>query len=206
MAVEFLKNKEGELDGRIKLIDVRASYLHIWHPYAKKETDKPAFSGAFLIPLATRRSDIATVRNFGFAMCKTAYKLDKLPDPQMFIRNGSGTGKDGYEGHWFVQARAQPANRPRVFGQRKEVLVEADGIPYSGCQVNVVFKPWALKNVQDYGKRICAELLAIQYVAPGQPFGRGAADRNDLEDQFDDVVEEGMVSSGDGLDDDDIPF
>jgi hypothetical protein len=60
-----------------------------------------------------------------------------------------------------------------VIDRDKTPLAESDNRPYSGCYVNCIIELWAQNNA--YGKRINANLLAVQFYKDGQPFGDAGA-------------------------------
>jgi hypothetical protein len=55
-----------------------------------------------------------------------------------------------------------------------EKIIESDNKVYAGCVVNATVRLWAQDN--NYGKRINAQLRAIQFVKDGAQFGEGAVD------------------------------
>jgi tripartite-type tricarboxylate transporter receptor subunit TctC len=57
-----------------------------------------------------------------------------------------------------------------VVGRKLEVLTEDDNKPFAGCYVNATIRLWAQDN--QYGKRINAQLRAVQYVKDGAAFKR----------------------------------
>jgi len=77
----------------------------------------------------------------------------------------------GFSGNWFVAANN--AKRPGVVNADKTPLQEEDGVIYSGCYVNVGVRVWPQDN--QYGKRLNAELLAVQYAGPGESWSVGGA-------------------------------
>ena len=108
---------------------------------------------------------------------------------------------DGFDGNKYVSARnkAKPVivatkkfngkvitvdegNNAYIDGQRLRDLPFDVKAPYSGCYVNVTLDIWAQDN--QYGKRINAKLLAIQFDKDGEAFsgGEGYSD-NDFEDE-----------------------
>jgi hypothetical protein len=87
---------------------------------------------------------------------------------------------DGFPGMLYISAR-NPV-RPTVLDADKTPLVEADGKPYAGCYVNAVLELWAQDN--NYGKRINATLMGVQFSRDGDAFAGGGAAS---EDDFDDV-------------------
>jgi hypothetical protein len=80
----------------------------------------------------------------------------------------------GFAGNIYVNASSKV--RPLVLDENRNPLVEADGKIYNGCVVNVLLDVWAQSSPQ-YGKRINATLLGVQFVRDDEPFsgGRGAS-------------------------------
>ena len=70
----------------------------------------------------------------------------------------------------------------------KSPLTEQHGKPYSGCYVNAFVEFWTQDN--NYGKRVNATLLGVQFYRDGESFsGGGVADTDD----FDDLTAEDLV-------------
>ncbi len=91
--------------------------------------------------------------------------------------------------------------RPVVCNRDRSPLTKADGKPYGGAYVNLKVDVWAQDN--NYGKRINAKLLVVQFVADGEAFGGGAVGRaEDMPDESGGEAPAGEVD----LFDDDIPF
>ncbi len=110
---------------------------------------------------------------------KKASKI-KVPEAKYFIQDGDDKEYDGYEGMWAV--KASNAKRPTVINRDKTPLVEEDEVMYAGCFVNAIVEPWGQSN--QWGKRVNANLLGIQFVKDGEPFGDGGttADADDFDD------------------------
>jgi hypothetical protein len=86
--------------------------------------------------------------------------------------------KPGYAGNLFINASNEL--RPGVFGPQREVLVAADGKPYSGSYGNIIVEFWAQDN--QFGKRVNASLLGVQHVKDGERLaGGGVAAADDFE-------------------------
>lgn len=96
----------------------------------------------------------------------------------------------GFEGMTVVSATSN--RRPTVVGRDKAPLTEEDGIVYAGCYVNAVVDVWAQDN--EWGKRINATLVAVQFVKDGESFGGGA---QFSDDDFDDLSEEDEEAASD---------
>ncbi len=112
--------------------------------------------------------------------CKKDNKNTKVPASKYFIQDGDEKEYDGYEGMWAVKGGNN--KRPTVINRDKTPLVEEDEVMYAGCYVNAIVEPWSQSN--QFGKRINANLLGVQFVKDGEVFGNGGttADTNDFED------------------------
>jgi hypothetical protein len=82
----------------------------------------------------------------------------------------SKPGQDGYAGNMFVSANSKV--RPTIIDGNRVQLTESDGRPYSGCYGNVMVNIWAQATGQ-YGKRINAQLMGVQFTRHGDAFGGG---------------------------------
>lgn len=116
--------------------------------------------------------------------CKSSNKI-RVPEAKYFIKDGDELEYDGCEGMWAVKASNN--KRPTIINRDKTPIIEEDEIIYGGCYVNAIIDPWAQNN--QFGKRINANLLGVQFLKDGQPFSDGGkvADSDD----FDDVSEDG---------------
>ena len=80
-----------------------------------------------------------------------------------------------------------------LIGRRGE-----DGRPYGGCYVNATVRLWAQDGVKNpkWGKRVNAQLRAVQFWAEGEPFGESSVD---AADEFDEGEDEAPASADDLL-------
>lgn len=99
---------------------------------------------------------------------------DRLP-----LHDGDAKNQyQGYAGNYFINASNKM--RPLVIGPARENLTAADGKPYSGSYGNMIVQFWAQDN--QYGKRINASLLGVQFVKDGERLaGGGVAAADDFE-------------------------
>lgn len=105
----------------------------------------------------------------------TALKAgDRLP-----LHDGDAKNQyQGYAGNYFINASNKM--RPLVIGPARENLTAADGKPYSGSYGNMIVQFWAQDN--QYGKRINASLLGVQFIRDGERLaGGGVAAADDFE-------------------------
>ena len=168
----------------IKLKNVRLSFASLF----KKATfggEETKYEGTFLIDKETQADQIAEINTAIAAMLKE--KKAKLSPDRICFKDGDGIDYDGYAGHMSI--KASNAKRPIVIDRDKSPLTEDDGRPYSGCYVNAVLELWFQDNT--WGKRVNANLLAVQFAKDGEPFGEGGAsvsvDDFDVIDEDDDI-------------------
>ncbi len=86
------------------------------------------------------------------------------------LHDGNTQRSDGFADMLFISARAD--QRPSTFNRDRSQITAEDGIIYSGCYVNLKIDVWAQDN--QYGKRINATLLGVQFVSDGDSFAAGA--------------------------------
>lgn len=207
---------------KVVLINVRASFLSIYEPNQQRQDDgtlRETWKANGLIPKSEIKDKSAKAKYMGKIMplmdaLKAASaaakekkwgpesKWPKLKPEKVFIRDGDLEDWDGYEGMNYVSANASIQDKPAVVTNRKgkDGWIPAEpggqGSPYSGCYINMTIVVWAQDN--EHGKRVNAQLKAIQFRADGEAFGAAPADPND--DFDDDMVGE----EGDMGDDDDV--
>lgn len=165
-------------DGTIRVNNVRLSYEHIFTPYSKEEKEKKKYSGRFILPESTHAKEIELLQAHNLKLQKEYFKA-RIKSSDIYFRDGDELGKDEYEDTWYIAA--SETHRPQVIGKRREVITQEDDIVYSGCYVNVLIRPWKQDNT--YGKKINANLLAVQFNRDGERFG---AERPDVNEHFED--------------------
>ena len=170
---------------KLRLNNVRLAFPTLWEAKTVNGEGKPAFSATFLIDPAdpqvatiNKAIDQVAAEKWGAkaaAMLAGMRKADKV-----CLHDGDlKAAYDGFPGNLYVSAR-NPV-RPLVIGPDKAPLVEADGKPYAGCYVNVSLELWAQDN--NYGKRVNATLMGVQFFRDGDAFaGGGVASDDDFDD------------------------
>lgn len=166
----------------IALRDVRISYPHIFEPFAYQGQGKAKYSAKFLIP----KTNTALVKQIADAMKELAtntYKDKKLPPAdKLCLRDGDQTGRDEDAGYWVLSASDDA--RPVVVDQKRNPLTAEDEVIYPGCVVNAKIRLWAQDN--QYGKRINANLMGVQFSKDGERLGSGRT-RQSADEMFDSV-------------------
>lgn len=172
---------------KIKLTNVRLAFPTLWEAKTVNGEGKPAFSASLLIDPADPQVktinaaiDETAKEKWGAkaaAILTAARKADKV-----CLHDGDLKATyDGFLGNLYISAR-NPM-RPTVVDADKTPLVEADGKPYAGCYVHAVLELWAQDN--QFGKRVNATLMGVQFYRDGDSFtGGGVAS----DDDFDDVT------------------
>lgn len=114
----------------------------------------------------------------------------KVPESKYFIKDGDEIFEekeyDGYENMFAI--KAGNSKRPTVIDRDKTPIAEEDEKVYAGCFVNAIVSPWVQDN--QYGKRVNANLLGIQFVKDGEAFGDAVVASDDDFDEIEDEFEE----------------
>ena len=170
------------------LKNVRLSYPNIRKPF--EEGGK--LSARFLLDKDTQSDQIDKLEALIQECMENELEVKKLPSDRKCMRDGDDVDRDGYENTMFVSASN---DKIQILSRKREVISADDAAhhpdePYAGCFVNVSLRLWA-QNSKEYGKRINANLIAIQFAKHGDAFGRGAIDAtNDFDDIDDDDGED----------------
>lgn len=183
----------------IKLKNVRLSFAHIFKPKAFQTGQDPKYQATFLLDPSDKdhakaineikaQAKKVLTEKFGEMPEKGDYKLcfglaDKHPKKKKY---------EGYEGMFYIATSNTIA--PTTIDRRKQEVVEADGVLYSGCYVNTNVTLWP----QDHpvgGKGVNANLRIVQFFHDGEAFGTARAsademDEVDIDDDEDDAVDD----------------
>ncbi len=159
----------------IKLRNVRLSFPSIFNR-SNFDGKEGKYEATFLIP----KSDTKTKKILDEAIKKllTEAKIKVSPD-KICLKDGDDSSYDGYADHWSLKA----GNNKRfpIYNNDKTPLTESDNVIYAGCYVHAIIDFWVQNN--QYGKRVNANLYALQFHKDGEAFGMGVPD---VSDQFDD--------------------
>ena len=216
------------VEGRVTLLNVRLSFADIWRPKSIKRKDgtesPPKFSANALI--SKDGKDDQGKPLMGRYMGKTmpimaalkAAKHDALKKrlgeekalkakvkPENYcVRDGDLENWDGYEDNWYVSGNN--SKQPKIIGRDKRPMTEADGKPYSGCYVNMIFTLWCQQpgqtpNGDPKPLGVFGSLEAIQFHHDGESFGAPGVD---TDEEFEDISDGDEGFGGDDEDDDDV--
>ena len=162
---------------KIKLQNVRLSFPSLFRK-AMFSGEETKFEGTFLLNKDGQAEKIAEIETAIETLIADKLKGAKLKADKICLKDGDDIEYDGYAGHMSI--KASNGKRPMVLDRDRTPLSDDDNRPYSGCYVNAVLELWAQDN--QYGKRINANLLGVQFFKDGEPFGDGvSASASDFE-------------------------
>lgn len=158
--------------GIITLPNVRLSFPHLFTPHAMEETQEPKFSATFLFDNTEHAALLDRIDALIDRLALDEFK--KKISFKRCLRDGNEKSElEGYgDGVSFLTAANKA--RPGVVDRRLNPITKADGIIYAGCYVNATIRLWVQNN--QWGKRVNAQLRAVQFVKDGASFGAGPVD------------------------------
>lgn len=169
---------------KFNLSGVRLTFPVLFEPKQVNGQGEAKFSAAFLIPKNSPQIEAIKKAMGEAATAKWGAKAGDvlkqlMAADKLCLHDGDAKSDyDGYAGSYFINASNKI--RPTVVGQQREDLHAADGKPYSGCYVNAIVEFWAQDN--QFGKRVNASLLGVQFVKDGERLaGGGVASAEDFQ-------------------------
>lgn len=173
----------------IKLEGVRLSFPHLFEAHSMEEGQEKKFGATFILDNDTHGKLLDKIESTIDRLALDHWK--KKMHFKTCLRDGNEKAQmDGYgDGVMFISASRK--TRPAVVDRAVSPIVEEDGIIYAGCFVNATIRLWVQDN--KWGKRVNAELRAVQFVKDGESFGAGQVN---AEDEFDAVADK--VDNGGG--------
>lgn len=174
----------------VKLKNVRLAFPQLFEARTVNGEGEPAYSAAFIFTkdsaeYKTMEKSVIDVAKEKWGDKAAIVMKDLKAKDKTALHDGDlKADYDGYSGNAFVSARSK--KRPLVLDRDKTVLTSADGRPYGGCYVNANVDIWAMDN--QFGKRVCATLVGVQFSKDGEAFsGSSPATPDDFEEvEFDD--------------------
>ena len=152
-----------------KLLDVRASFLHVFEPQENTNDDgtkRLTFNGSFMIPKDSPHCErnLKVCKKLGAAAKKAKWgddpeKWPSIASHKVFIRDGDNPDhydlkkRPEYLGHYVVTCNNQVDDPPQILTNRKDddgdwipARPGQAGAPYSGCFCNVIISSWGQDN------------------------------------------------------------
>jgi len=172
---------------KIKLSNVRLSFPSLFRK-AVFSGEETKFEATFLLDKTTQADKIAEIDAAIKHLIKDVLKGAKLPADKICLRDGNDVDYVGYANNMSIKASS--SKRPMVLDRDRSPLAEDDNRLYAGCYVNGIIELWAQNN--QWGKRINANLLGVQFFKDGEPFSDGVTASADDFDAFDAIDEDFM--------------
>jgi hypothetical protein len=174
----------------VKIKGARLAFPQLFEAKSFDGEGEGAYSGSFIIakdnPAIKEIEEVMVKLATEKWGTKAAAELKTLKaQGKVALRDGDDKADyDGFPGNMYISARNK--SRPLVIDRDKTPLTKADGRPYGGCIVNVNIDLWVQAN--NFGKRINATLVGVQFAGDGDAFS-GAAPAS--VDDFDSVDDDG---------------
>lgn len=183
---------------KVHLNNVRLTFPQLFEPKQVNGQGDPKFSAAFLfardhacVAELTKAVTEAANAKWGAKAGDVLKQLkagDRLP-----VHDGdSKSDYEGYTGNLFLNASNKV--RPLVIDGNRAPLTASEGKPYSGCYVNAIVEIWAQDN--QFGKRVNASLLGVQFVRDGERLAGGAVAAADDFEAIPEAVAEKATATG----------
>lgn len=149
----------------IMLRNVRVSFPHLFEaPVINGEEGK--CGATILLHEEDHAKEIKLLQAEIDELCKTKFKGKKIPSDKLCLRLGEDK-RDEYAGYYALSANSK--QQIVVLDARANLIADEKKNPiYAGCYVNAKVSLWAMDN--QFGKRVCANLVAIQFAGDGEPF------------------------------------
>lgn len=166
---------------------VRLSFPRLFEPKAFRPGQDPRFEATFLLDPSDKAHAeiIKSIKAEGSRIAMEHFN-GKLPKGLVTCWGDGNTKEyDGYAGMFYLSSSNK--TRPTVVDRDRTPLTEADGKPYAGCYVIGTITLWVMDN--EFGKRINANLRAVQFVKAGDAFGAQPVEADSEFEPLDDDVE-----------------
>ncbi len=181
---------------RIRLNNVRVSYLNVFKARAMSAEQEPKFSAQIILP-----KDHAQVEEFKEKILKVAKERfpkivtgNKIPSKlKIPLRDGDAEFDEEedlevYGGCYFFNSNNK--QRPTALNRDRSQIAEEDNILYSGCYCNVIVDLYGYDTAGNKG--VGAALMGVQFLRDGEALGGRGVSANDFdeveEDDDDDII------------------
>lgn len=161
----------------VKLKNVRISFCNALFTAKSFEGSDPKFGSTFILDKKEHAPLIKQIEKKVSELAKAKWD-GKIPGQmKSCLRCGSEKDHLGGYGDEVMFISANNKKRPAVVDRQVNPLAEEDDVIYAGCYVNATISLWVQDN--KYGKRVNAQLRAVQFLKDGESFGAPPVDAND---------------------------
>ncbi len=173
------------MENSIMLKNVRLSFPSLWQTETYGGDDTGKYAASFILDKQKHKKEIESLKAMIAEGVKDELKVKSVPPDKICLKDGDESGRAEYEGAYTIKATTK--KRPTVIDRDRTPLLEEDGKPYSGCYVNAIIGLWYQNN--QFGKRVNANLLGVQFYKDGEAFGSGPIDVSDEFEMLDEAVD-----------------
>lgn len=190
MALEVAKKGKNYVlytDNTIKLLRVRASFVHLAEKWANKPTDTEKYSCASLLGKETHNEAFQVLKQLCIDM--PAAKNVKVAKKDWFLRDGDDSKYENEFGHWTFNA--SETRKPLVYYKDGTLIADKDIAEEieSGMLIDIIIQPWVQNN--EHGTKVNASLRSVRFREDdGVRFGAAPVDVSDAWDDSDDFDED----------------
>lgn len=184
---------DGDTEFLVKFRDVYLSYPHLFEPYKSKrpqiDSNGKVKVGKYGAKFCFDKKNPENVKDAKaihakiVEMARKAFKQG-LPADRYCLRDGAQLEEDM---HGYFVLSASEDMKPAVVDRRRNPVKDEDDLFYAGCKVNATIRLWVQDN-PDYGKRINANLVGVQFLEHGERWG--GRSRPPVDEMFDDIADE----------------
>lgn len=197
-------------DGTVLCRDCRLAYPHAFEPYKGKDAGAKAKYGTVGLWPKADKARLPSVKMIAdhIKIMMAENRTDEIAATNKFLRNGDLSGKADFKGNWTISASElrPPTLRSNRRDPRSGKVINLqpgrdNGVIYGGCWANILIRPWWMNN--NWGKKVNAGLVAIQFLRDDEPFGQGRVAEEDIDATFDEFADDSDSGFDDTLGDDD---
>lgn len=180
--------------GHIIIKNVRCSFPNLYKEDVKEDGQKFARGITILLDKKEHAAAIKEIAAEINGICKEKPKIKAVVAKKPHLVCLKDGDRDEYGDVKMV--KASNSGKILVMHKDKSRATEADDPIYSGCRVNVKLDIWGQDN--QYGKRINAKVIAVQFNGDDASFDGSYVSEDVAEDGFESLDDDGF---GDVVDD-----
>lgn len=161
----------------VRLRNVRLSFPALFEPRAFEEGKDKTYQATFLMPKSGKdpEKNSEYLKQAIDHVVKHAFKGKNPGADRVCLQDGNKKAERGIDGYADVNyCSSNSRKKVPVVDRDLTPLDESSNKIYAGCYVNATVRIWPQDN--KFGKRVNAQLRAVQFFAEGDPFGETAVD------------------------------
>ncbi|MEL6126159.1 MAG: ssDNA-binding protein [Pseudomonadota bacterium] len=155
----------------VMLDDVRLKNENIFKRF-KKNGQEGKFGFVVLLDKQRHAKQIEALKEDIGTIIAESFKGKRIASDKRCLRDGDDGGDDFTAGCWILSANSD--NPPFAWDKsipNKQLTIDDPAQIYRGCRVKVKFRLWAQDN--EWGQRVNAQAIAIQFRGDDEAFGAG---------------------------------